>query len=213
MANYKVAYGKRDNMNTAIELGVIPPGCIILTEDSHEIFFYDLEKEIRAYEERYKFDTYDEAADWVRHNDCKGQIFSVHEDDKCNLYVVGYDNQLHSITTNYIIEDKDPTELDDDHDTLTYWINANTEDVYILVSVSPQQAHWKLVTSSGDKSYKFTQSIASDNWIIEHNLKKYPSVFVKSLDGESVVGEVNYIDESVLYIRFTSPISGYAYLN
>lgn len=97
MANYKVAYGKRENISYAIEKEIIPPGCIILTEDSDEIFFYDLNRRLRTYEQKYKFQSREEADEWLEDHECPGQIFSVHEADKCNLYVVNYNNQLEKI--------------------------------------------------------------------------------------------------------------------
>lgn len=97
MANYKVAYGRRDNISYAIEKEIIPPGCIILTEDSDEIFFYDLNRRLSAYKKKDTFMSREEAEDWLSENDCSGQIFSVHEENKCNLYVVNYDNQLEKV--------------------------------------------------------------------------------------------------------------------
>ena len=99
MANYKVAYGKRENISQAIEKEIIPPGCIIITEDSEEIFFYDLNRRLKTYEQKYKFESLEEANDWLKDHECPGQIFSVHEVNKCNLYVVNYENKLEKVET------------------------------------------------------------------------------------------------------------------
>lgn len=214
MANYKVAYGKKENMNLAIELGIIPPGCIILTEDSNEIFFYDLSNNLKTYEEKNTFDGYEEAEEWVESYDCKGQIISIHDGDVCTPYVVGYDNSLNKISgTDYRISDENPTDADCNYAPLTNWINAETEDVFVLTSVKDEKACWKCITKSEAQSYEHIQQVSSNKWIITHNLNKFPSVTVIDLAGQLIIGEISYIDKNILQIEFTSKISGTAYLN
>lgn len=62
-------------------------------------------------------------------------------------------------------------------------------------------------------TYVFSQSVASDSWEIQHNLGKYPSVTVVDSGGNTVVGDVQYLDRNNITIRFASPFSGNAYLN
>lgn len=97
MANYKVAYGRKDNISYAIEKEVIPPGCIILTEDSDEIYFYDLNRRLTAYKKKDTFTSREEAEEWLEQYECFGQIFSIHEEDHCSLYVVNYENKLEKV--------------------------------------------------------------------------------------------------------------------
>lgn len=65
----------------------------------------------------------------------------------------------------------------------------------------------------GDKSFVFTQAVASDVWLIKHNLNKCPSVSVVDTGGNIVYGDVEYIDENNVRCRFMSAFSGKAYLN
>lgn len=67
--------------------------------------------------------------------------------------------------------------------------------------------------SSGDGTFVFDQTFASDTWHIIHNLNKHPSVTVVDSAGSVVVGEVLYINENVLDVSFSAPFSGRAYLN
>ena len=126
MANYKVAYGKRDDVEYAIESGIIPPGCIIITEDSFEIFFYDLSRRLKTYQERYKFESLEEAEEWLEDHTCSGQIFSVHDEvEGCNLYLVDYENKLEKVekTSLSCFEHIQPTssaKWDIQHDLGTY---------------------------------------------------------------------------------------------
>ena len=215
MANYKVAYGKKENMNLAIELGIIPPGSIILTENSSEIFFYTLDKEIKPYEEKYKFESYEEATEWLESYGCQGQIFSIHENDRCNLYSVGYDNKLHRVSgADYVVSEKDPATADNAHEILTHWINIVSEEVFILISVKEGIATWKrLMSGDYTSSFKFTQSVAEKIWMIEHNLDKYPSVTTVDDDSQIIIGEVTYMNSNSLLVKFTHAVSGQAYLN
>lgn len=69
------------------------------------------------------------------------------------------------------------------------------------------------VDSNGDKHFVFTQRVASDNWVIEHNLGKYPSVTVVDSADNVVMGDVIYLSKNRLEVIFVSPFSGKAYLN
>ena len=64
-----------------------------------------------------------------------------------------------------------------------------------------------------DKHFEFEQGIASDTWVIEHNLGKFPSIFVVDSAGNVVEGAERYIDENTIEIRFNGAFKGKAYLN
>lgn len=66
---------------------------------------------------------------------------------------------------------------------------------------------------SGDKHYEHVQSFASDEWEIEHNLNKYPSITVVDSAGTVVFGEVNYPSRNKVTIKFMAAFGGRAYLN
>ena len=64
-----------------------------------------------------------------------------------------------------------------------------------------------------DKNYVYSQTVASDVWDIEHNLKKYPSVTIVDSGGNGVVGEVTYLSKDKVQVSFSAAFSGKAYLN
>ena len=64
-----------------------------------------------------------------------------------------------------------------------------------------------------DKNYLHIQSVASNEWIINHNLNKYPSVSVIDSAENEVIGEVEYIDTNNLKLKFAGSFSGKATLN
>lgn len=112
MAKLRLAYGRKNAINSSIMKGKIPKGTLLLTEDSSEILFYDHQGVVRNYEEKYKFTSKQEAESWISKYDCKGQIFSIHEGDVCNIYVVDYTNKLRNISeyatqSDYLVEDPD----------------------------------------------------------------------------------------------------------
>ena len=64
-----------------------------------------------------------------------------------------------------------------------------------------------------DLHFTYTQSPASAQWNIQHNLGKNPSVSVADSAGTLVFGEVNYVNDNNLTITFISAFAGVAYLN
>ena len=64
-----------------------------------------------------------------------------------------------------------------------------------------------------DKNYLYIQNIASDIWVVNHNLNKYPAVSVIDSSGNEVTGDVEYIDVNNLVITFKGAFKGKATLN
>lgn len=66
---------------------------------------------------------------------------------------------------------------------------------------------------AADKHFEFEQGIASDTWIIEHNLGKKPSIMIVDSADNVVEGAERYIDENTIEVRFNGAFKGKAYLN
>lgn len=93
----RVAYGDRDNISSAIASGVIPSDSLIFTkeqDDISELFFYDIDGNLKPVAERNRFLSVSEAAAWARKYDCKGHIYSVQNGAEWVLYVVQDDYKL-----------------------------------------------------------------------------------------------------------------------
>lgn len=58
-----------------------------------------------------------------------------------------------------------------------------------------------------DLTYLTTFTV-SDDILVEHNLGKYPSVDVMDSADSEVVGQVEYINNNSLRVRFAAPFSG-----
>lgn len=69
------------------------------------------------------------------------------------------------------------------------------------------------ISSFEDKHFEHTQTSASANWAITHNLAKFPSVTVVDSAGNFVVGEVIHLNNNNLTVSFRASFSGKAYLN
>ena len=79
-----------------------------------------------------------------------------------------------------------------------------------VINVTTQNGIAKVTSTN----FTHEQGIASDTWIITHNLNKRPSVtVVDSSDSVIVPDEITYIDDSQLVLNFLSAFSGMAYLN
>lgn len=62
-------------------------------------------------------------------------------------------------------------------------------------------------------TYIHKQILASDVWIIEHNLGRFPSVTVVDSIRREYEGTVDYDNDRRLRVTFSAPFSGEAYLN
>lgn len=104
----RVAYGKRDNIQDAIEKNVIPEGSLIITNDddsSEELLFYTPDAKLKLIHERQKFLTFDSAKKWAEKYNCVGSIFSIQNGSSWMLYVVQSDNTLSPVGGGSIVED------------------------------------------------------------------------------------------------------------
>jgi len=63
------------------------------------------------------------------------------------------------------------------------------------------------------ETYTFTQSVASDEWVIEHGLARYPAASVVDSAGNTIICDVQYDTSNQITIRFSAAFSGRAYLN
>jgi hypothetical protein len=64
-----------------------------------------------------------------------------------------------------------------------------------------------------DKYFRHDQNVPSATWSVTHNLGKHPSVSVVDSADTVVHGEVVYIDDNTLELRFATAFGGRAYLN
>lgn len=95
----RVAYGKKENISSAVASGVIPKDSLIITSDRKdaELFFYDANGIMKSISEREKFETLTEAQSWVKAYGCAGKIISVHNGSDWVPYIVQNDGSLSPI--------------------------------------------------------------------------------------------------------------------
>jgi len=65
----------------------------------------------------------------------------------------------------------------------------------------------------GRVSYIHTQGVASNTWVINHNLGFYPNLTVQDSAGTIYEGEIAYTTLDSLTVTFSSSFSGKAYLS
>jgi hypothetical protein len=63
------------------------------------------------------------------------------------------------------------------------------------------------------ETFVYQQMMPAKEWIIEHNLKKFPSVTVVDRDGIVVIGDIKYNSNNLITISFSKEFIGKAYLN
>ena len=69
------------------------------------------------------------------------------------------------------------------------------------------------LATTSDAHYEHKQIAASNEWIIEHPLQKFSSITIVDSGNSIVIGDVQYISDSMIVIRFNGSFSGKAYLN
>lgn len=67
------------------------------------------------------------------------------------------------------------------------------------------------VTLGGN--YTHTQDVASNTWVINHNLDFYPNIEVINSAGTAVIGEYQFLNPNVIIATFADPFAGKAYLS
>lgn len=92
----RVAYGKKANVQSAIENGTIPLDTLIITKGDmdSEMLFYDADGKLLPLAERTRFETLTEAEQWAKNYPCAGFIFSVQNGSEWMPYIVQSDNTL-----------------------------------------------------------------------------------------------------------------------
>ena len=70
-----------------------------------------------------------------------------------------------------------------------------------------------LINEKQDKNFYFTQTTASNTWVITHNLNKYPSATIIDSAGTEVVGNTTYNSLNQITITFSGAFKGSATLN
>lgn len=68
-------------------------------------------------------------------------------------------------------------------------------------------------TDAHDKTYTHDQDIPSAQWVITHNLNKYPAVQVIDSGGCWVIGQVTHNSLNQLTLDFRGSFTGKAYMN
>lgn len=88
-------------------------------------------------------------------------------------------------------------------------ITSDTQNIYLTLnkrSGSP-------ITDLVKFKHIHNQTVATSEWLIEHNLNCFPSVTIIDSANSEVIGEVEYINTNSLKAKFSASFSGIAYLN
>lgn len=67
--------------------------------------------------------------------------------------------------------------------------------------------------SGGGSTYTHTQSVASANWTVAHNLGRHPSITVVDMLGDQLCPDVRYVDADIVQITHSVPLVGRVYCN
>lgn len=89
----------------------------------------------------------------------------------------------------------------------------NSIKASIVYYESEEDNQTSQIINGGDKNFVFEQLFSSDEWIIDHDLNKIPSVTIIDSGLNSIEGDVTYINNNKIKINFTQSFTGKVYLN
>jgi hypothetical protein len=75
------------------------------------------------------------------------------------------------------------------------------------------EVDYEYVQSQVRENYVHNQQVASNSWVVSHELNKYPAVSIVNTANQAIMGDITYNSLNQLTITFTSLISGKAYIN
>lgn len=64
-----------------------------------------------------------------------------------------------------------------------------------------------------DKTYIFTQETPTTEWVIKHNMGKYPAIIIVDDNKYQVWAEIQFVDLNTVKAIFTTEFTGQAFLN
>lgn len=94
-----------------------------------------------------------------------------------------------------------------DHNNLT---GRDLSDQHPMSAITGLQ---EAISAASDKTFVFEQGVASDTWVIVHNLGKYPSVSLVDSAGTQFDADVEYNSENSCTVRMNGATTGKAFLN
>jgi hypothetical protein len=80
-----------------------------------------------------------------------------------------------------------------------YFLKVNSTENGIDVTAVPSET---------DKNFVFEQDTPLQEWIVTHNMNKYPAVTILDTNEKEIIGEIEYIDENSLAVRFNYNLTG-----
>lgn len=132
------------------------------------------------------------ASDWTQN----GTIYKIVWDYNIISSVYRKDNTTYELVTNIDIETTDTQ--------VTIYSPTAFEGYALLVKGSDEVV---------DKTFVFEQGVASDTWVIEHNLNKHPSVTFVDSAGTEFDAEVQHNSNNICTAYMNGATTGKAFLN
>ena len=92
-------------------------------------------------------------------------------------------------------------------------LNAAAAENAKNIAIQQAEAAAIYASQSNDRYFLHDQAIPEMDWVVQHNLNKYPSVSIVDSSGDQVEGEVHYDGINALHVKFSAPFAGRAYIN
>lgn len=93
-----------------------------------------------------------------------------------------------------------------------YALAPNDQDI-LKFSAANQRWEAQPLGDATIATYVHEQMVALATWTITHNLGRYPSVTIVDSANDVVIGDITYLSDDQIRLKFNAAFSGKAYLN
>lgn len=130
---------------------------------------------------------------------------------KVNIYDYGKLTPIYSdLVTQNAISTVSPYVLKSTSLALGIGLLGSTDFTQEAVNIA---IDYDYVQSQVRENYVHDQQVASNSWVVVHELNKFPAVNIVNTANQAIVGDITYNSLNQITITFTSSISGKAYIN
>lgn len=101
------------------------------------------------------------------------------------------------------------TKLTEAYNNIIRSVGVTTTPVDQTITLTTESG--STITTTFNTSYIHTQTIAANQWIVNHNLNKYPKVTIVNDINVEVIGDIVYTNTNQVIISFSIPFVGKAF--
>ena len=105
-----------------------------------------------------------------------------------------------------ILSSKTAIKFTDLFDTFDSYVGKG--GYYLKVMETEDGIEVSAISLESDKNYIHEQTTSATQWIVIHNLNKFPAVTIINSGQKEIIGEIQYLDLNTLVVAFDYSLTG-----